>query len=231
MEKIAELERVGIYINTEDECKAVMQKMFSMGLRWNGRTEYVADPWKTYKNNVCLATCGEEIMYASKGYYNDSGYKLIEASEFLGKPVEVAKSKEVLPEIKPCYCGKIPALAPETVCGKAAWAIKCECGRMSAYILKELCIEAWNRFVLVPPLKTDTEHCQHCGAYIGVEVHSAKCPNRMIPYTGPSVFEIKKHKESRIFYDDLASHGRPIPKRILGANAKRLKSSEEVGEE
>jgi hypothetical protein len=228
------MEKIAVRITSEEVSKLVQEEFFRRGIPWIGIGKKY-DPGMFINSNDRYFA--ESVLYPGfigidgHQWWLDHKYKLIEASEFLGKPVEVAKSKEVLPEIKPCYCGKIPALAPETVCGKAAWAIKCECGRMSAYILKELCIEAWNRFVLVPPLKTDTEHCQHCGAYIGVEVHSAKCPNRMIPYTGPSVFEIKKHKESRIFYDDLASHGRPIPKRILGANAKRLKSSEEVGEE
>jgi len=190
---------------------------------------------------------------------------------------EEDKPKE--PEIKPCYCGKIPSMSKTS---NGFWVVQCECGRSSAYRDKKECIESWNKFVAIPTPKKGTpdikpcycgarpeyenyarvhkfsckkchcsaqddtiekaveiwnrswalrspqtiEHCAHCGAERGVEEHTEKCP--LFTYELVEDPELVMRLERRKFYEDLASKGRDIPKRILGSGAKRLKSSEEV---
>lgn len=216
------MEKIAVHINSAEESKLVQEECFRRGMVWLSSNTKTYNPsiFSSGNKDCYFAEChtGGKLGACGSKYWMEGGYTLIEAAEFLNT------EKPKTPEIKPCYCGKIPVSAPTSINRAKAWGIKCTCGCGSVHLNKERCIEEWNRFVL----DHDTVHCINCGAYLLVEQHSSKCPNRIMPYTGPSVFEIQKSADRRKFYDDLISHGRDIPKRILGPGAKRLKSSEEV---
>jgi len=276
------MEKIAVHVTTEEESIAVQEELIKRGLKSANMKPYErmlgAFPNLYFAESAVMPG---NLGWREAAWWIEHKYKLIEASEFLGKTVEVAKPK--LPEIKPCYCGDKPAYITyasvhKFICKKCdvgaqsdslanaittwnnGWAVRpqepklpeikpCYCGtkvdirfddktERPFFIIdcpkchnqvteyeKKYCIRYWNQNV-----DYVTRHCKFCGAG-HMEDHTKSCKNYYDKSLCCDFKQLDKRHYDRVFYEDLASHGRPIPKRILGSNAKRLKSSEEVGEE
>lgn len=76
-------EEIVVHCTTEEEWDAVQKKAVSEGIMWcDGDTH--SDSWKVYGDKSCINIWDAEGMcYADKGHYEDEGYTIISAQEYL----------------------------------------------------------------------------------------------------------------------------------------------------